>query len=36
MEVALSRYSDEDKDGFMKVWKAIHKEEAWHLFQSVV
>lgn len=28
MEVALSRYSDEDKDGFMKVWKAIHKEEA--------
>lgn len=28
MEVALSRYSDEDKDGFMKVWKAIHKEDA--------
>lgn len=28
MEVALSRYSDEDKDGFMKVWKAIHKEVA--------
>ena len=28
MEVALSRYSDEDRDGFMKVWKAIHKEDA--------
>lgn len=25
MEVALSRYSDEEKDGFMKMWKAIHK-----------
>ena len=28
MDVALSRYSDEDRDGFMKVWKAIHKEDA--------
>lgn len=28
MEVALSRYNDEDRDGFMKVWKAIHKEDA--------
>ena len=27
MEVALSRYTDEDKESFMMMWKAIHTEE---------
>ena len=28
MEVALSRYSDDDKDSFMMMWKACHDDKS--------